>query len=288
MTERAQLEHALIDVDILHKPKAKAMMQKFGKLAGLAYLELIFQLSRATNAEVEVDTALCVANDFNIPNPEEWLEYLLHPDRQMVEKTKKGRITQERVAHDQEALAASRRKWKEQKKHQREHPKDSPRESTMDTPTDTPGFRERVNSEDLNTEDLKNEILRKIANQKFPSAIDRPECRDALARWIFYLKTRHEQDLDIQSVEALLMSYGNRAADFVRDVLYTVQSGRWKSIVPKPPDPQPKSTTYSKPPDAPRPRSKDCKQVFAEQGISVTPKTVTQLVETVAKARSMP
>jgi len=156
--KRAQLSHALIDVDFFHKPKHKALRRKFGCAGLVAYQEIIFQLSRATNAEIDADAALCTAEDFDVPNPEEFLAYCVKQG--LIQKLPSGVITQDRVIKDQEKLATAREDYKERQKRHRDNvlvTRDTTREK-RETVKDH--ACEYMNTEDLNTEDLKKEEKR--------------------------------------------------------------------------------------------------------------------------------
>lgn len=153
--KRAQLDHALIDVDFFHKPTIKALRRRY-KLAGLvAYQEILFQISRATDAEIEADTALASAEEFEIIESEEFLAYCLYQN--LLSRSANGKITQVRVAEDQERLAKNRDDYRRrQGKHRDTCVTDT--EKTRDT---TQNKRVSVNTEDLNTEDLNTEDLKK-------------------------------------------------------------------------------------------------------------------------------
>ena len=70
-----QLKHMLIDVDFAAKPKIKAMRAKFGQLARLWLIDVLCDLSRATNAEIERWAAIAIAQDLGITNGDELIDY---------------------------------------------------------------------------------------------------------------------------------------------------------------------------------------------------------------------
>ena len=147
---RAQLDHALFDVDFFHKPTLKALRRRF-KLAGLvAYQEILFQISRATDAEIDSDTALASAEEFEIVESEEFLNYCF--SQNLLQRTNEGKITQSRVAKDQEALAKKREKWRSDKR--QDSATDSVPEAIPEAVVESGVFREQLNTEDLK-KDLK-------------------------------------------------------------------------------------------------------------------------------------
>lgn len=231
--EMAQLDHGLIDVDILHKPRTGAMMEVFGPLSALAYIEVLLQLSRATNAVIEVDTVMGVARRFQIADPNAWLEYLLHPKRKMLELTPDGDITQERVVRDQIALAKNRAKWREKKSGT---PTSLPPGIPLGNPPETPPGKppDSVNTEDLNTEEIRSK------KTESPPALtielkhlDTPGTRDAAGRWqraLAKIGVRLDQD----RFGASTRLYGHRtAAEFEAALLHSA-SGGYRNIYDPP------------------------------------------------------
>ncbi len=149
--KRVILKHALIDVDFLHTPKIIALRRKFGDIAALAVIEITMQLSKATDATVELDTALAVVENFRIDKSEEFIAYCI--DREILQKTELGFITEKGVIQDQQKLGEQQDKWKEKKRKQRQN-EDVPGDMGGDTIGDSPGKSEQLNTEDLNSEDL--------------------------------------------------------------------------------------------------------------------------------------
>lgn len=204
---RAQLEHALFDVDFFHKPTLKALRRRF-KLAGLvAYQEILFQISRATDAEIDPDTALASAEEFEIVESEEFLNYCF--SQNLLQRTNEGKVTQYRVAEDQEKLARNRDDYRRrQGKHRDTCVTDAVK--TCDT---TEKKRESVNTEDLNTEDLKKEEKETV---KQLSTIT-PEAFNAVTRWAVHRK-KLCLAFGSMAAEALQMQYAGRSEALIRDI----------------------------------------------------------------------
>lgn len=140
--ERAQLSHALIDVDFFDKPKIKALNYKYGQLASLLLIRILMSLSRATDAEIDLDAARCIGHEVGLGDKtDEVLDYLF--SHGLLTHVGNTGVTQERVIADQESCASKRRKWRDEKK---EAPPEYPPESVPES---------GGNSEQLNTEDLK-------------------------------------------------------------------------------------------------------------------------------------
>lgn len=232
--KRAQLDHALIDVDFFHKPTIKALRRRY-KLAGLvAYQEIIFQISRATDAEIDTDTALASAEEFEIIESEEFLTYCL--SQNLLNKSPNGKITQVRVAEDQERLAKNRDDYRRRQVKSRDA-RVTDTEKTRDT---TQNKRVSVNTEDLNTEDLK-DPKRGVqgggdcTGAKIPAALNTPEVAQAVGRWRAHLLKNHNRVFDAIAEESLYASYATQRDDLIRNIEWSVQSG-WKTIreAPKP------------------------------------------------------
>lgn len=210
--KRAQLDHALIDVDFFHKPTIKALRRRY-KLAGLvAYQEILFQISRATDAEIEADTALASAEEFEIIESEEFLTYCL--SQNLLNRAPNGKITQVRVAEDQERLAKNRDDYRRrQGKHRDTCVTDT--EKTRDT---TQNKRVSVNTEYLNTEDLKKEE-KEIAKQlsTLRTSLITLEAWNAVKRWAAHRK-KLCLSFDSMAAEALQMQYAGRSDALIRDI----------------------------------------------------------------------
>jgi len=150
--KRVTLKHALIDVDFLHTPKIIALRRKFGDIAALAIIEITMQLSKATEATIELDTALAVVEHFRIDNSDEFINYCI--DRGILQKTELGFITEKGVIEDQQKLGEQQDKWKEKKRKQRQN-EYVPRDMGGDTIGDSPGKSEQLKTEDLKILDPK-------------------------------------------------------------------------------------------------------------------------------------
>lgn len=153
MTERAQLDHLLLDVDFLHKPTIVAFRRKFGWASVTWLIEVYCLMSRATDAMVTHDTLLGVAEDMRFENAEEIISYSLEVG---ILSKKDSFYFNRRVLEDQESLA---RKRKEYRDRQERH-----RQKTVTQPLQNgDGTREKpfsVNTEYLNTEDLNTEYIK--------------------------------------------------------------------------------------------------------------------------------
>jgi len=144
--KRDQLDHALFDVDFFHKPTIKALRRKFRCEGLCAYQELIFQISRATNAEIDDECALASIEEFGVIESAAFLEYCL--SQNLISRSESGKLSQERVIEDQEACARKRERWRKEKG------QDSGIASVPESiPETTPDSARKC--EQLNTEDLK-------------------------------------------------------------------------------------------------------------------------------------
>lgn len=145
MSDRVQLKHLLIDVDFFDKPKARALLHKFGPIAQLYLVRLYAALARATKATISIDAALGVAWELRIEKEAlEILEYCIKEE--MLERSS-DHISNSRVASDQEALHKKQERWRKSKE------KNVVSES-IPRGTSEEGARKSENTELLNTEDL--------------------------------------------------------------------------------------------------------------------------------------
>jgi len=113
MSERVQLDHVLIDVDFLHKPTIKALRFKYTDLSALVLIEILAQMSRATDGIIDREVALCVFSDLRFENGEEILEYCI--SKEILCASPCGGVTNVRVQKDQSACAKKREEAKNRK-----------------------------------------------------------------------------------------------------------------------------------------------------------------------------
>lgn len=116
--KRVQLDHALIDVDFLHKPKIIALVSRFRHEAVTFMLEVICQTSRATNGEINIDTIAGFSKMFQIEKWEEILSYCL--EQKILTEILPKTFINERVIRDQEKLALKRDKERQRQKRHRD------------------------------------------------------------------------------------------------------------------------------------------------------------------------
>lgn len=105
MSERAQLDHLLLDVDFFHKPTIVGFRRKFGYAAVAWLIETYCQMSRATDAIVTEDVLLATAEDMRLENGAEIVAYCL--DFGLITQVDEF-YTNYRVIADQEKLAKRR------------------------------------------------------------------------------------------------------------------------------------------------------------------------------------
>lgn len=105
MSERAQLDHLLLDVDFFHKPTIVGFRRKFGYAAVAWLIETYCQMSRATDAIVTEDVLLATAEDMRLENGAEIVAYCL--DFGLITQVDDF-YTNYRVIADQEKLAKRR------------------------------------------------------------------------------------------------------------------------------------------------------------------------------------
>jgi hypothetical protein len=234
MKPRAQLDHLLIDVDFLDKPKVKALLHRFGPLAQFYLIKIYMALSRATDAEMSIDAAKGLAWEIRLENQADAiLEYLL--EQEMLHSPRAGFISSERVVKDQEALAESREKWRAKKggavsppspRIPRRFPGDSP-----ETPPPIPP--ESVKSEDLNNEDLKTKEDTPAKPPVSAAALGwQADELEVLQRWCEYRRRKRLQ-LDEIQLEALVAQWAHDRRGFIRSANYAITNGH-RNLNPQP------------------------------------------------------
>lgn len=159
--KKAQLSHALIDVDLCDKPKIKSLTYKFGPLAQLYLIRLIMMMSRATDALIDDDAALCVAQELGMTNGFDVLDYLVA--NELIQRVN-GKLTQIRVIQDQQKLQKQRDEWRDRQARIREMSRNKNEDVTRDIPVTGGRIRELLNTEVLNTESSSKEIAKPERN----------------------------------------------------------------------------------------------------------------------------
>lgn len=234
MKSRAQLDHVLLDVDFFDKPKARALLFKFGPLAQLYLIKLYAALSRATNAIISQDAALGIAWELRIESGAlEILDFCI--SEEMLERVEGG-ISSARVAEDQEKLANARERWRKSK---------GVHEDSTENPrgTGVEGARkcELLNTEDLNTEDLKSKKETvSFENVVIPDTFDRVATVEAVTRWAEYVESRFKKRFYDTHFQALLARYATKPGELVPDIHHSISSD-WANIRSAPKDDPPKS-----------------------------------------------
>lgn len=231
---RAQLDHILLDADFFENPKILDLEIEHGDLAVLLLVKLLAAMSRATNGEISLNTAIAIGKRTALDREAvaAIINYCI--ERGILQPGAKESITNVRVIQDQEALAETRRKWRE--KHQ--GPKVVPQVFPGESPESTQGnTRNSVNvhrCEILNTEDLNNNkktVTPKIFEvpEPLPGEFASGPPHEALLRWLKYRAESKNKPLDPIQCEALLIRYIGRAEDFIKQVNRAVSSG-WLNL----------------------------------------------------------
>lgn len=195
--KRVQLQYLQFDFDFFHKPKIIAVKYKFGAGGLVALMDCLCKMAKGTDAEIPVDCARALCEQYEIADPDAFITYCL--SLQIFEVGSSDLyITNSRVAEDQENVARKQEDWRNKKRQQR------------DICGTTAGS---VNTEDLNTEDLKKEE-KEIAKQL--STIT-PEAFNAVKRWAAHRK-KLCLSFDSMAAEALQMQYAGRSDALIRDI----------------------------------------------------------------------
>lgn len=119
MTDRVQLDHVLIDVDFLDKPKVVALMARYGHVSALFLIQVMATLSKATNAEMDVYAAYGLGAKFFIPL-DQAKTIVDHCVKEEMLSLNGELLTQRRVAEDQEKCAVARARKAENQRLYRE------------------------------------------------------------------------------------------------------------------------------------------------------------------------
>ncbi len=100
MKGRAQLTHALIDVDLAHKPKMMALEDEFGPLVRLFFMDLICAMSRATMARIPKGCARSLARRVGLVDQFELIITYCLKNGMLIEE--EDQLSNARVIADQE------------------------------------------------------------------------------------------------------------------------------------------------------------------------------------------
>lgn len=160
--KRAQLKHALFDVDFNSKPKVKTLRIKFGQLARLWYFDLTLDISAATNAQVDRALAVETAREIGIENFEQVVDWCIENGLLYEED---GKITSIRVAEDQEKLWRTQERWRRSKEGDGEDSVEIPRGSREERARKSESIEVLKNNEPLNSNKKNSEPLQKYGDK---------------------------------------------------------------------------------------------------------------------------
>lgn len=143
--KKAQLSHALIDVDFCDKPKIKSLTYKYGQMGPWFLTRLILAMSRATDARIDMDAALCIGKEIGLEfKAKEIIEYLIAND--LIQRIE-GVLTQDRIEKDQQKIQKQRDDWNNRQTKSRDKSRDTHSDNSVTSLV-------TLNTEQLNTEDL--------------------------------------------------------------------------------------------------------------------------------------
>lgn len=130
--ERVQLDHVLLDVDFLCKPKVVALRARHGHVSALYLIQILATLSNATNAEMDVYGAygLGAMFEISIDNAKAIVEHCV---KEKMLSLNGEILTQRRVAEDQEKLAARRKRDSDSSKAYRNRLRDTAHQTDAST-----------------------------------------------------------------------------------------------------------------------------------------------------------
>ena len=278
MSIKVQLKHVLIDVDFFDKPKCKALAYKHGYLGVTLLIRVYASLSRATNAVISMDTIRGLAYEMRIDIAECDATIDFCVSEGMISRDGES-VTSERVASDQEKLATSQQGYRDRQAKKRASSPVTTEECHESVTRDNSDVsRVCVNNEQLNNEDLNTkETVSKKPLEPPPPKIERAPhiflTDDEFEKLQIKLKPR-ELHYWIQTVSSSAcqnpQSFKKKYRDHYRVILTwrvrQLETGKaWdetKGLYLYPPKFPPK---YGDPNEAPRPKSRDVKEILKEQ-----------------------
>jgi hypothetical protein len=156
---RVQLKHVLLDVDLPNHNKIR-MLQRIHNVNGKCSLyEVYAAMAKATNAVIEKELIIIIAEDNDVANPEGFFEYCL--EKGLIRAELDG-YSNDNVIKDQESLYKTQERWRKTRR-QKEENIDRPRTSSV-----AAALQPRCNRDDaarkseiLNIEVLNIDLLNK-------------------------------------------------------------------------------------------------------------------------------
>jgi hypothetical protein len=117
-TKRVQLDHVLLDVDLPNHNKIR-MLQKIHKVQGKCSLyEVYAAMAKATNAVIEKELIIIIAEDNDVTDPEDFFKYCL--EKGLIRAELDG-YSNDNVIKDQESLYKTQERWKKARKQKEEN-----------------------------------------------------------------------------------------------------------------------------------------------------------------------
>lgn len=206
---RAKLKHVLLDVDLPNHNRIIPLTKLFKVMGKCALYEIYMAMSKGTDAVIDKELLLCIAENNQVEDPEAYFQYLLEK-KLIIEDD--GGFSNGRVIKDQEAY---HRKLESGKKRKESVQKCSDKKRRTPEP-----------DIDIDTDyDIDNDLV--VKNKKkvtIPPELSAPGTRAALRDWATHRK-QIGHPLTQSMAEAIIKDYITRPDELVRDIRHSIKNG---------------------------------------------------------------
>lgn len=288
---RAQLKHALLRVILPSLAKMRSLKRVHGSAGKCSVYEAYMVMSGATDAVVDRDCILSIADDNDVKDPEAFIDYCLEKGLFILDS---GGISSTPVIEDQEAYAERvQQNAAEAERKRRERsggrPADSPRDNPKDVRVNGSGLPVFVSviDSDLGSKELRDShpaLTEALAPQplKLPPSFSTPEIRKAVKAWAEkQLKTTGKPFDQIQ-LDALCMKF-KTAPGLLAALVHSCSLSTTRNVYPPPASAPARGGGYpAKAEPAVRRTVDTSKPLTAEEAAPATPEGKAKLRQLIA------
>jgi hypothetical protein len=197
MKPRVQLKHVLMDVDFWDNPKIIALSVVHGPGAGAAIAHVYAAMSKATNAVIDEDAIIGIADRHKVADVKAFFKYAI--DKKLISPELSG-FSNQNCIEDQESYAETIRKNKEEADRKRASRSGGrPAECPQDSPEDVPRSGERL--PDI---DIDNDLNNKKETVRLPPSHNTPAIREQIPKLekLFRKSSKGQRGIDQDLIDA--------------------------------------------------------------------------------------
>lgn len=216
-----KLQNMLLDIDFCQRPKVRLLAKKFGPIARLFLLDLIFEIGRSNGRGLDTASIELVASEIGLQNFHEVIESII--SLQLLYEDS-GLVRCQEIDDCVNRIEETRETWRERKALKKQ--------TEPDLKTSSTGISGNL-GESAGVSNLIQSNLNPILELKEGGAggVLTPEALTEVQRWNEYQIKANRRPIDAISGEALALTYAGRSNELIADIRRSIVNG-WKTIQP--------------------------------------------------------